>query len=190
VASSACLRPGAARAIEQAQRISWPLFSRCENMKQISPYVGNNPTHVPLRASTYTYDVWLKTECATYVVRYESSSDQPLPMFAPNRRIEVNPQKHVLCERVRRKRNKNESGRTPGYSCRPMRQTLTLHTSNNECAEALPNRWLLNGRSARPAFFSSLGAGRVPQRPCGHRTVCAGRLARLEDWNNKWSLSA
>jgi hypothetical protein len=61
-----------------------------------SGYVGSNPTDAPLRAATYTYDVWFRANCVTYVARYESSSDRPLPMFAPNRRVDVSPQKRVL----------------------------------------------------------------------------------------------
>jgi hypothetical protein len=34
-------------------------------------------------------------DCVTYVARYESWSDQPDPMCAPNRVIAVNIQKHA-----------------------------------------------------------------------------------------------
>jgi hypothetical protein len=54
-----------------------------------SPRV-RKPTDAPLTAATYTY----------YVARYESSSPRPLPMFAPNRRVEVHLQKRVLSVRV------------------------------------------------------------------------------------------
>jgi hypothetical protein len=64
-----------------------------------SPRV-RKPTDAPLTAATYTYDVWLRANCVTYVARYESSSPRPLPMFAPNRRVEVHLQKRVLSVRV------------------------------------------------------------------------------------------
>ena len=61
-----------------------------------SPYMGSNPSDAPLQSPTYTYDVWLRSRCVTYEARYDSWSDQPDPMFIPNRVLEVRPQKHVL----------------------------------------------------------------------------------------------
>ena len=60
------------------------------------PYIGGNPSDAPLQSSTHTYDVWLRLKCVTYVGRYDSWSDEPDPMFTPNRVIEISPQKHVL----------------------------------------------------------------------------------------------
>jgi hypothetical protein len=64
-----------------------------------SPYIGGNPSDAPLQSATHTYDVWLRLKCVTYVGRYDSWSDQPDPMFTPERMIEISPQKHVLSAR-------------------------------------------------------------------------------------------
>ncbi len=59
-------------------------------------YVGSNPSDAPLSSPTYSYKVWLRVDCVTYVARYDSWSDQPDPMFSPNRVIAVNARKHDL----------------------------------------------------------------------------------------------
>ena len=69
---------------------------KVEEEESYSPYVGGNPSDAPLQSPSHTYDVWLRLKCVTYVARYDSWSDQPDPMFAPNRVIEMSPQKHVL----------------------------------------------------------------------------------------------
>jgi hypothetical protein len=61
-----------------------------------SPWVGSNGTDAPVRADVYLYDVSLKVDCAIYVVRYQSSFDQPPPMFAPDRRVNVRVEKHAV----------------------------------------------------------------------------------------------
>jgi hypothetical protein len=58
-------------------------------------YIGSNPSDAPLRSPTYSYKAQLRMDCVTYVARYESWSDQPDPMCAPNRVIAVNIQKHA-----------------------------------------------------------------------------------------------
>jgi hypothetical protein len=58
--------------------------------------VGSNPSDAPLSSPTYSYKVWLRVDCVTYVARYDSWSDQPDPMFSPNRVIAVNTRKHDL----------------------------------------------------------------------------------------------
>jgi hypothetical protein len=60
-----------------------------------SPYIGEIPV-TPLQSPTHWYDVWLRLKCVTYGARYHCRSDPPDPMFAPNRVIEMSPQKHVL----------------------------------------------------------------------------------------------
>lgn len=61
-----------------------------------SSFSGSNPTDAALRSDVYLYDVWLRVDCAIYVVRYESSLDQPPPIFAPERHVDVRVEKHVL----------------------------------------------------------------------------------------------
>ena len=61
-----------------------------------SSWVGSNGSDAPVRADGYLYDVALKVDCAIYVVRYQSSFDQPPPIFAPDRRVDVRVEKHVL----------------------------------------------------------------------------------------------
>jgi hypothetical protein len=58
--------------------------------------VGSSPTDAPLHTDLYLYDVTLQVVCVTYVVRYESSFDQPPPMFVPDRHLDVRVEKHVL----------------------------------------------------------------------------------------------
>jgi hypothetical protein len=61
-----------------------------------SSFAGSNPTDAPLRSDVYVYDIWLLVDCAIYVGRYESSFDQPPPMFAPERHLDVRIEKHFL----------------------------------------------------------------------------------------------
>jgi hypothetical protein len=69
---------------------------RVEKVDSGSSFVGSNPTDAPLRSDLYLYSVWLKVNCATYAARYESSADQPPPIFTPERHLGVRVGKHVL----------------------------------------------------------------------------------------------
>ena len=69
---------------------------RVQKHEADTPFVGSNPTDAPLHSDVYLYDVWLKVDCAIYVVRYQSAFDQPPSIFTPARQVDVGVGRHVL----------------------------------------------------------------------------------------------
>jgi hypothetical protein len=92
---------------------------KVQEMDTQPTYVGSNPSDAPLSSPTYSYKVWLRVDCVTYVARYDSSSDQPDPMFSPNRVIAVNARKHDL--------------RASGPGGRETRMSIVSHSAEPDC---------------------------------------------------------
>jgi hypothetical protein len=57
---------------------------------------SGNPSDAPLASSFYTYDVLIRTNCGSYVGRYETPFKYLPSAFSPNNSIEVRATKHVL----------------------------------------------------------------------------------------------
>jgi len=61
-----------------------------------SNYVGSNPTDAPLQADDYSYDIGVRVDCNVYIGRYESAIDYLPAAFAPNHKVDVLLQKHIM----------------------------------------------------------------------------------------------
>ncbi|GAC1438577.1 MAG: hypothetical protein NVS1B11_01700 [Terriglobales bacterium] len=57
---------------------------------------GTNPTDEPLKSKIYTYEISVRVECGTYVVRYDSAVDYLPPTISANSRTKVRVAKHFL----------------------------------------------------------------------------------------------
>jgi hypothetical protein len=59
-------------------------------------YTGSNPSDAPLQADDYSYDIGFRLNCNLYIGRYESATDYLPGVFAPNHKVDVLLQKHVI----------------------------------------------------------------------------------------------
>jgi hypothetical protein len=61
-----------------------------------SNYVGGSPSHAPLQAGTYSYNVGVRLDCNIYVGCYESGIDYLPSVLAPNHTVDVRLDNHLL----------------------------------------------------------------------------------------------
>jgi len=57
---------------------------------------GDNPSDAPLRSDVYSYEVAVRSDCATLVTRYQSPFDYFPSAFSPNAQIPAQVKKHEV----------------------------------------------------------------------------------------------
>lgn len=56
----------------------------------------DSPTDAPLQSETYSYDIGIRLNCNVYIGRYESAIDYLPSVFAPNHKVDVRLEKHLM----------------------------------------------------------------------------------------------
>ena len=100
---------------------------RIEKVDTAPAFVGSNPSDAPLAApETYTYDVVVRVNCATYLGRYENWYDYLPATLSTNKKIDVRLKRGMMYVAV-------------PYQRQLKLQIVARHVLNNQTCNSMTN---------------------------------------------------